>query len=42
MVMNMMNLFILAPNYPDFETADTGKIYIYSYKKLTDVKDIQE
>lgn len=34
-------LFILAPNYPAFENR-TGKIYIYSYKKLTDIKDIQE
>jgi len=34
-------IFIWAPNYPVFENR-TGKIYIYSYKKLTDVKDNQD
>ena len=34
-------IIILAPGYPVFENR-TGKIYIYSYKKLTDVKDNQD
>jgi hypothetical protein len=31
-------LFIMAPNYPDYNNP-LGKVYIYSYKKLTDVKE---
>ncbi len=31
-------MFILAPGYPDYNNP-FGKIYIYSCKKLTDVKD---
>jgi FG-GAP repeat/Secretion system C-terminal sorting domain/FG-GAP-like repeat len=31
-------LFILAPGYPDYNNP-LGKVYIYSYKKLTDVKE---
>ena len=31
-------LFILSPSYPDFDKPQ-GKIYIYSYKKITEVKD---
>ncbi len=31
-------LFILAPNYPDYNNP-LGKVYIYSYKKPTDVKE---
>ena len=34
-------LFILAPGYPDYENPQ-GKVYIYSYKNLTDVKDNEE
>ncbi|MFZ1279750.1 MAG: T9SS type A sorting domain-containing protein, partial [Ignavibacteriaceae bacterium] len=34
-------LIVLAPGYPVFETR-TGKIYIYSYKKLTDVDNNKE
>jgi hypothetical protein len=34
-------LFVLAPGYPDYENP-LGKIYIYLYKKLTDVKDNKE
>ncbi len=31
-------LFVMAPNYPDYNNP-IGKVYIYSYKKLTDVKE---
>ena len=31
-------LFILSPSYPDFDKPQ-GKIYIYSYKKITEIKD---
>lgn len=34
-------LFILAPNYPDYNNPN-GKIYIFSYKKLTGIKDYKE
>ena len=31
-------IFILAPNYPDYENP-LGKVYIYSHKKFTGIKD---
>jgi hypothetical protein len=34
-------IVLLAPSYPVFENS-LGKVYIYSYKKLTDVKDNQD
>lgn len=34
-------LLVLAPGYPDYKNP-LGKIYIYSYKKLTDVKDYEK
>ena len=34
-------LFILAPNYPDYNNPQ-GKIYIYSYKNLTNIEDCKE
>jgi len=34
-------LFVFAPNYPDYENP-LGKVYIYSYKKLTDIDDNKE
>ena len=34
-------LFILAPNYPDYNNPQ-GKIYIYSYKNLTAIEDHKE
>ena len=32
-------IFILAPSFSDYANPLVGKIYIYSYKKLTEVKD---
>ncbi len=34
-------LFVFAPNYPDYENP-LGKVYIYSLKKLTDIDDNKE
>ncbi len=31
-------ILIMAPGFPDYENP-LGKVYIYSYKKITDVKD---
>ncbi len=35
------DLFILAPNYPNYENP-LGKIYIYSYRNISNVKDYGE